>query len=101
MRRYRLSKEADADLEGIYDYTYEQWGEEQAASYLQKLQEAFEQLCDYPAMGKHRMDIGQEYFGFTKEHHLIIYRMENAGIRVIRVLHKRMNVKMHMETAPS
>lgn len=36
MRSYELTKDAEADLEGIARYTIEEWGETQAESYLKK-----------------------------------------------------------------
>jgi toxin ParE1/3/4 len=36
MAEFRLTPAAERDLEGIWDYTQEQWGDEQADRYLDK-----------------------------------------------------------------
>ena len=48
---YELSKEADKDLEDIYDYTTEKFGAEQAIKYLTGIEELFFSLCIHPHTG--------------------------------------------------
>ena len=41
MQRYVLSDLADADLQGIYEWTYDHWGEAQLHSYRAAINTAF------------------------------------------------------------
>jgi toxin ParE1/3/4 len=52
MPKYKLTREADIDLDGIWEYTYKQWGKNQANKYLTKLEERFFTLAENPYWGK-------------------------------------------------
>lgn len=48
---YRLTPEAERDIEGIWLYTLDEWGFAQANPYTDTLLEAFEQLAAHPLHG--------------------------------------------------
>jgi len=48
MNRYVLSPRAQADVEDIWNYTAENWGEPQAERYIRQLQEAIEAVAADP-----------------------------------------------------
>ncbi len=52
MKSFQLSSEADMDLQEIYDYSFEQWGEDQAEAYIQYLFHVFQLLADRPYMAR-------------------------------------------------
>ncbi|MCH8313885.1 MAG: type II toxin-antitoxin system RelE/ParE family toxin [Nitrospinae bacterium] len=45
MPPYELTKEATSDLEGIFRYTINQWGEKQARIYSEKLGRCFRKIA--------------------------------------------------------
>lgn len=47
-----LSKDAEQDIADIYVYSFEQFGEAQAESYYQALEEHFDSLARNPALGR-------------------------------------------------
>lgn len=51
MTGYVLAKEADADLQNIYWFTHERWGENQAELYILSLFSTIEMLAQHPEMG--------------------------------------------------
>ena len=51
MAAFRLTRRADHDLGGIYEYTIVNFGLRQARNYLNGLQRCFEFLAEYPETG--------------------------------------------------
>lgn len=52
MAEFFLRPKAIADLEDIWDYTVEAWGEEQAERYLRSINECFRKIADNPSIGR-------------------------------------------------
>jgi toxin ParE1/3/4 len=90
--KYRIRALAQADLESIWLYTCEQWGIEQADTYLKALIQRFEWLADNHALGKARDDIKQGYFCFPEGMHLVFYIIKNNNVEIIGVPHQRMDI---------
>ena len=89
---YRIRALAQADLESIWLYTYEQWGVEQADTYLNALIQRFEWLADNTALGKPRDDIKQGYFCFPEGMHLVFYIIKNSQVEIIGILHQQVDI---------
>ena len=49
---YILSEIADKDLEDIFDYTFDEFGFDQAEKYLLEIEEIFQNLIVNPQIGK-------------------------------------------------
>lgn len=92
MSFYRLLKASEKDLDEIWNYTFNNWGENQANKYLLQLKKRLVYLSNNPDLGQKRDYISPGLFGYHEGRHLILYRKENDGIVIIRVLHDRMNV---------
>lgn len=91
--RYRLRPEALDDLDDIWRYTAETWSLAQADRYIDQLVTTFEALVNLPG-------VAREYVEFTPpiriqvhQSHLIVYRVDNSMIDIIRVLGGRQNWK--------
>ena len=52
MAAFRLTRRADHDLGGIYEYTIANFGLRQARNYLDGLVRCFEYLAEYPEAGR-------------------------------------------------
>ena len=87
---YRLTSEAERDMEAIWLYTLEEWGLEQANRYTDELTEAFAQLVVSPKMATPCDHIRKGYRRRRVRRHVIYFQQTNYGIAVIRVLHDRM-----------
>ena len=59
--KYNVSKEASADLENIWLYTFKNWSLEQADRYVQLILDEFSYLSKAPYSGKDRNDIRDGY----------------------------------------
>ena len=84
---YELSLEAVDDLENIFDYTFYQFGYDQAIKYLDSFDVIFDDLCLNPYLGRIRDELIAELRSINHQGHLIFYRMKNNKIIIIRVLH--------------
>jgi toxin ParE1/3/4 len=83
---------AEQDLLDIWDYTRETWGEEQADRYFRILEQRMNQLRQTPLLGRQRHEIRDGYRSLQAARHTVFYLFDDALIRVIRVLHERMDV---------
>jgi toxin ParE1/3/4 len=72
------------------------WGQQQADFYLEQLEQAFYSLLDNPYLGKSRDDIKAGYHSLVIEKHIIFYRLTNEKLEVMRILHCRMDVALHL-----
>lgn len=87
MRKVLLSKAADADLEDIFDYTLEEFGLDQAISYVSGFDDVFETISENPEIGRDRKEIIEELRSLAKDRHIIFYRILSNHIRIVRILH--------------
>lgn len=84
---YKLSQEADQDLEDIFDFTHSEFGFDQAVSYLQKFNVLFSELVQNPEIGKTRDEIKAGLRSFPQTSHIVFYRILKDHVRIVRVLH--------------
>ena len=86
-----LSDEAYDDLVNIQSYTYRKYGENQWQEYGKDLDKGMTQLLEHPFSGHTRPDIPDGYQAFGVHEHVMIYRIENKTIYLVRILHGKMN----------
>ena len=96
MARFELSEAADRDLAGIYRYSYRQFGANQADAYLDALEQCFGRLAAFPQLGRSIDLLRRGYFRFEHASHTIFYVKVAGGVRIIRVLHERMDPERHL-----
>jgi toxin ParE1/3/4 len=93
--RFRLTKSAQADVEGIGAYTRDQWNPAQAVRYLTGLDACFFRLAETPGLGRvyRQPYLRQEYVS-----HVVFFRRKYDGdIVVVRILHMRMLPELHLD----
>lgn len=94
MAKYVLTNKAIEDLTKIWDYTYEEWSENQADKYYGLIIAAFEEIAESPALGKSYEKISTGILGFKVGKHIVFYRMLTPkNVEIIRVLHAGMDLK--------
>lgn len=96
-RKIRLAQSAKRDLEAIWEYTVQEWGEEQAEKYIGLIEKGLSQLLDNPYLGKPRSDIKEGYRALQVEKHLVFYRLAEEDLNVIGVVHVRMDAKRYID----
>lgn len=98
MANYVLSKKASNDLGQIWYYTLETWSEEQADRYFHDLIQSIDYIADNPdTAGRSYEEVRHDYRGFRSGRHIIFYRiLKNGKVRIIRILHERMDFGRHL-----
>ena len=87
---------AEADLIGIWLYTFETWDEAQAERYLGSLERGIRELAKDPESGTGRDALRPGYWSRKLEHHIVFYTFTDAEVRIRRVLHEVMDVGRHL-----
>ena len=92
--KYKISKEAEKDLEKIWLYTFETWSLEQADYYYDLLMDEIEYLAENPKNGIDFSQIRKGYFRSRVKSHFIFYRVSDKSdeIEIIRILHQQMDI---------
>lgn len=95
---FKLSKEAENDLENIWLYTFENWSAEQADRYLNLIIDEIEYLSQKPESGINFANIRKGYFRSKVKSHFIFYRInaQKEELEIIRILHERMDIDNHL-----
>ena len=94
MAKYYLTNKAIQDLSEIWDYTYDEWSENQADKYYNFLLESCQEVANNPKFGKPYEEIEKDLLGFKCNHHNIFFKVISATqIEVERILHEKMDLK--------
>ena len=92
MTTYHLTPAARADLAGIWDYTEERWGVDQAERYTRQIEQVFQALIDGTGISYGAEEIRAGYRRTIVGRHMIYYRKEDDLIVIVRILHQSMDV---------
>jgi len=97
--KYRISKEAEKDLEKIWLYTFETWSFEQADYYYNLLLDEIEHLSKNPKNGQDFTHIRKGYFRSRVKSHFIFYKinLKKNELEIIRILHQKMDIESRLE----
>ena len=94
MQRFSLTRAAKKDLRGIARFTEERWGHKQTKHYLKGMDDAFQRLADNPMFGSACEYVDAGLRKQLYQSHVIYYELKPVNaIRVVRILHKRMDVR--------
>lgn len=98
MAKYYLTKKAVEDLANIWDYTFDEWSEQQADKYYQMLLDNIIEISKCPEIGKKYKDIKNSLFGFEAGKHIIFYRVLGSDeVEITRILHEMMDLKRRIK----
>lgn len=88
MANYKLSNQADADLENINIYGIQTFGLDQAYKYHIETYSRFEILADFKDIGMPaNLPDHPDYLKFPSGVHIIYYTKTDYGIFIGRILH--------------
>ena len=94
MAKYVLTNLAVEDLTDIWNYTFDEWSEEQADKYYNFLLNACQDISENPLFGKNYENVVSDLKGFRSGKHVIFYREISPNfIEVTRILHEKMDFK--------
>lgn len=91
MLALRLTPRAESDLVGVWVYSCETWGVEQADNYLDLLELGMKQLVQHPALGTVYSHVLPGYRRLHVEYHDVFYKVSGEEVLVVRVLHESMD----------
>ncbi|WP_174298353.1 type II toxin-antitoxin system RelE/ParE family toxin [Sphingomonas bacterium] len=91
-----LSRRALADLDDIRDFSVERFGLVRAIAYLDAIEQAFRHVLSFPEVGPVFPSADEQTRSLAAGEHRIFYVHDAEKILVLRVLHKRMDVKRRM-----
>jgi len=94
--RLRFSSEARADLFEIVRFGAERWGEEQARSDVAVLRTKLLLLLEHPHLGppSEEIEVGLRRYPYIS--HVAYCRVGGGEVRIVRVLHRRMNAETRL-----
>jgi toxin ParE1/3/4 len=94
---YDLSPLAALDLSGIWDYTAEHWGVDQADLYVRQIGVTCAEVASGRKQGRSIEHVRAGYFRYPVGSHLLFYRWGTGQrMEVVRILHQRMDVGRHL-----
>ena len=94
MAKFIFTNRALDDLIEIWDYTVEQWSENQAQTYYNLIMASCMDLANNPQLGKSYNIVSQNLLGYKCGEHIIFYQeIVKNEIEIARVLHGMMDLK--------
>ena len=96
MPSYRLTKDAENDLRGIWRYTRKTWSENQADRYLDELEVVCEQIASGEIRIKSLSDIHPDLCFHHHNRHYVFWLAQPDQPIVIAFLHDSMDFVRHL-----
>ncbi len=96
MADYKLSRLAAQDIANIYEYGILKFGLKQAQLYLREMEMSLEVLAQRPEIGIDSFFLTIRLLRFRQKSHVIFYKKEDNGIRVVRILGSKMDFVRHL-----
>lgn len=90
-RPYEISAQAEDDLLEIWDYIARD-SDRTADRFLDRLHEKFGALARNPHTGRARPELRADLRSFPYGAYLILYRMIDDGVEIVRVVHAARNL---------
>jgi toxin ParE1/3/4 len=90
-----LTEESQDDIRHIYHHTQTHWGATQADSYCEKIRSAFLTLTHAPSIGR-AAAFASELRLFSVERHVLVYKIDNGRIILLRILFAGMDPQIHL-----
>jgi toxin ParE1/3/4 len=92
---HRLTAQAEADLDQIWSYIVKESGNiEIARRQIASITGRFYLLANHPHLGRARdIDLGPGRRSYPIDRYVIIYRIENEYVLILRVVHGSRNIE--------
>ena len=94
MKTIELTPKASEDLEYIWIYSFERYGEAKADSYIKRFSDIFNILITHD-IGTPRPELGESMFSLPVEQHVVFFVPTQRCITVIRILNHAQDVNRH------
>lgn len=87
---------ARKDIEDIWIYSFNNWGEDQADKYFYEMDKAINTISENPNLGAACDYVRNGYRQYHVNSHVIFYHINGSEIEIVRVLHDSMNFNKHL-----
>lgn len=94
---FYFSRKAFIDLHEIWNYTNFNWSLRQADRYFTLIFEEINHICLNPDSGRNIDFIKKDYRSSRVKSHLIIYKVLSSKIKIVRILHEKMDIKNRLK----
>ncbi len=92
MRRLIILPVAGQELLDIWDYSFENWGQDQADRYLAALDAMFARITNGSAPSRPADNLRAGLRKVPVGRHVVFFRESAEAVEVVRVLHEKMDV---------
>jgi toxin ParE1/3/4 len=91
---YKISKQAEKDIENIWLYTLQTWSLEQADYYVRLVLDEIKYISENPKSGEDFSHLRKGYFKTKVKSHPIFFTIskDSQTITIVRILHERMDI---------
>jgi toxin ParE1/3/4 len=96
MKGYRLTENADAQLQEIWRYSRDRWGKKRADAYLASVDAALTTAIATPSLLRPRPELGDGIVARKTHSHVVYGIIIDDTLIVLAVLHGRMDPKRHL-----
>ncbi len=97
MTKLVIRPRAKRELADIWLHTADNWGIDQADTYVRQIAQAIERTLEFPEAGSPVAGHGEEYRKVRSGSHRAIYRLTEADVIVVRIIHEREDVPDDLE----
>jgi toxin ParE1/3/4 len=94
MKEIKFTPKAIEDLEAIWLYSYEQFGQIKADDYVGHLSDIFDVLATHD-IGVKRPELDERIFSLPIERHVVFFIPDSSVVTVIRILNQSQDAIRH------
>lgn len=97
MSRIEITSDAERDLIEIYLHGIDFFGHNQADRYLKMITNKIEIIAENPSFGINYDSVLHGLRRYESFSHSIYYNLIPTGVRILRILHRRMDPARHIQ----
>jgi len=97
--RLEITQAALEDLRSVRDYTLETWGSAQEQAYLERIWKRFGEIMADPRLFRFRSDLFKHCQLAAEGKHVILFRVDEDALQIVRVLHSAMDFRRHLPSS--
>jgi len=92
MKRLEITRAAEVDLRGVWLYTHETYGTQQANQYVGAIRQRIDGLLTGRTASRPAFEVRPGLRRTLVGRHVVFFREDDNAVTVLRVLHQRMDV---------
>jgi toxin ParE1/3/4 len=93
VKKLKISREADADLDSVLDYSIPTYGVDAAEANVASFNETFDFLCEQPFVGQIDEDTVRALRRWRHRQHKVFYQVFGDALLIVRILHQQAHVQ--------